>query len=1222
MEVEGFEPPHEEEAPIRRSERPHRAPNRLCLNVEFEEHSLGDLDEPANYKAAMLDPESNKWLDAMNAKMQSMKDNQVSCLVHLPPDSRLVAKGFTQTYGVDYEETFSPVADIRAIRILIAIAAFYDYKIWQTDVKTAFLNGYLDEDIYMVQPEGFIDPKYPRKASGSNVTFLILYVDDIIIMGNHIPSLQSVKTYLGKCQIAYMDKILKRYRMYNSKRDHIPMQERLDLNKTQGASTPEEVKRMQNVPYALVVGSIMYANHDEPHWTAVKTILKYLRNTKDMFLVYGAVDWKISKQNTTAMSAIEAEYIATSEAAIDVVWIRKFISGLAGYLSTPELYTTNESADAVTTQILGSAFSSPPEVQPTTTRELGNSSSPEIQLVTKTFITQIPESSFTRDIGISSPIEVQPATAQECFTDPEPNKYAMEIQPILETSIAQIPDSDVNMPDTMTSAHDLGSSSSSEIQPMNTPKTSTHDLSNQDDSTSVIQTNSPAAAKSDTNTLPMTNKLDIFSEIYESTDPQATNNDITSTNVDSPVPDPDQERKQLVNLIEQELDFVSNIYPKLGKHQDHIKKESDEVSQSFKNLKDEPCELKELKDMKKTVTKLKLQIPAKYRTYDENKEDKDGVDARNVISSKLLKQMPQLHNKLFHETPFCRTIQQRYDSLRSELKLCLLCFSVFPENAIISRRLMVYLWIGEGLIPQANYEDGEKTVEEYGNELFKELLDMDFIEPISKSYGCNVAICKMHPMVRASLVMIADTVRFFDFDEYGNPKDFGKFDEIESPEDLPVIYPLGDPREFFDFFDENQLKTSKKIEFTDSKGNSIQFAAFPKDPNLQDPNLPLVDCYEKPIDTKRNTTFTKRRRSPQSRLRWQSSAAHHIEVDDFKFEESLEHMNHVRFFSLQGVSKISELPKSISNLQSLQILDLRACHNLDTIPRTISLLKYLTHLDMSDCYLLEHMPKEISSLKSLQVLKGVVVVESPRRHACTLHDLKKLENLRKLSVYTHVKDFTQESHLDALQKFETLRKLSIWWGSHEKSKTDKADSKRKKAGQDATKKHSTDKDAKNKDSANKTKDKPASRVIKQILKKPWVKGSMRRMNAFNNATLGSRLEKLDLKCYPVSVTPNWLTPGSLKGLKKLYIRGGNFSDLSQYQDILEWDDSPIIPPIETWNVEVLRLKYLDEIKMDWRELQTLFPNMTSLEKVKCPRLTLFPCNEQGFWNNKTTKMTT
>ncbi|GKB89087.1 retrotransposon protein, putative, ty1-copia subclass, partial [Tanacetum coccineum] len=69
-------------------------------------------------------------------------------------------------------------------------------------------------------------------------------------------------------------------RMNTSKRGYIPMQEKLDLNKTQGTSTLEEVKYMQNVPYASVVGSIMYA-------TAVKTILKYLRNTKDMFLVYG-----------------------------------------------------------------------------------------------------------------------------------------------------------------------------------------------------------------------------------------------------------------------------------------------------------------------------------------------------------------------------------------------------------------------------------------------------------------------------------------------------------------------------------------------------------------------------------------------------------------------------------------------------------------------------------------------------------------------------------------------------------------------------------------------------------------------------------------------------------------------------------------------------------------------------------------------------------------------
>ncbi|GJV60550.1 retrotransposon protein, putative, ty1-copia subclass [Tanacetum coccineum] len=240
---------------------PFKITSEIPMEVEeAEEHSLRDFSEPTSYKSAMLDSESNKWIDAMNAEIQSMIDNIVWVLVDLPPNSRLIAKGYTQLYEVDYEETFSPVADIRAIRILISIAAFYDYEIWQIDVKTAFLNGYLNEDIYMLQPEGFVDPNHPIK-------------------GKHNLFLESNSTEI----------------------------ERLDLNKTQGASTPKEVKHMQNVPYASAVGSIMYAvrctrpdvaftqnitsrfqqNLGKLHWTAVKNILKYLRNTKDMFLVYG-----------------------------------------------------------------------------------------------------------------------------------------------------------------------------------------------------------------------------------------------------------------------------------------------------------------------------------------------------------------------------------------------------------------------------------------------------------------------------------------------------------------------------------------------------------------------------------------------------------------------------------------------------------------------------------------------------------------------------------------------------------------------------------------------------------------------------------------------------------------------------------------------------------------------------------------------------------------------
>nr|GEU52590.1 putative retrotransposon protein [Tanacetum cinerariifolium] len=111
------------------------APDRMCLYNNAEEHELGDLDEPANYKAALLD--LNKWL----FKKKTNMDGAVHTF-----KARLVAKGFTQAYGVDYEKTFSPVAEIRAIRILIAIAAYYVYEIWKIDVKTAFLNGHLSKE--------------------------------------------------------------------------------------------------------------------------------------------------------------------------------------------------------------------------------------------------------------------------------------------------------------------------------------------------------------------------------------------------------------------------------------------------------------------------------------------------------------------------------------------------------------------------------------------------------------------------------------------------------------------------------------------------------------------------------------------------------------------------------------------------------------------------------------------------------------------------------------------------------------------------------------------------------------------------------------------------------------------------------------------------------------------------------------------------------------------
>ncbi|GJR77633.1 retrotransposon protein, putative, ty1-copia subclass [Tanacetum coccineum] len=347
--------------------------------------------------------------------------------------ARLVAKCFTQTYEVDYEETFSPVADIRAIRILIAIATYYDYEIWEMDVKTAFLNGHLSEEVYIEQPEGFVNPKYPNhvcklkrsiyglkqasrqwnkrfddeikkfgftqnpdepcvylKASGSYVAILILYVDDILLMGNNIPMLQDVKSYLGRSfamkdlgdaayilgikiyrdrskrliglnQSAYIEKILKRFYMENSKRGTIPMQEKLKLSKSQGASTPIEKQRMQSIPYASAVGSIMYAvrcNMERELRVSCYTDAGYLTDADNLksqtgyvfVLNGGVVDWKSTKQSIFATSSTDVEYIAAFDASKEAVWIRKFISGL-GIVPTIEepisMYCDNTGAIAI-----------------------------------------------------------------------------------------------------------------------------------------------------------------------------------------------------------------------------------------------------------------------------------------------------------------------------------------------------------------------------------------------------------------------------------------------------------------------------------------------------------------------------------------------------------------------------------------------------------------------------------------------------------------------------------------------------------------------------------------------------------------------------------------------------------------------------------------------------------------------------------------------------------
>ena len=164
----------------RHSGRVSKNPVRYGLDGETN-MVVGDTsdDDLLSFKQAMASHEKEQWVEAMKQEMESMYSNSVWDLVEAPSDfraigckwiykkkrgvdgnietykARLVAKGYTQREGVDYEETFSPVAMLKSIRILLSIAAALVYEIWKMDIKTTFLNGKLDKVIYMDQPEGF-----------------------------------------------------------------------------------------------------------------------------------------------------------------------------------------------------------------------------------------------------------------------------------------------------------------------------------------------------------------------------------------------------------------------------------------------------------------------------------------------------------------------------------------------------------------------------------------------------------------------------------------------------------------------------------------------------------------------------------------------------------------------------------------------------------------------------------------------------------------------------------------------------------------------------------------------------------------------------------------------------------------------------------------------------------------------------------------------------------
>ncbi|GJS68023.1 DNA helicase [Tanacetum coccineum] len=393
--------------------------------------------EPKNYKDALTQA---CWIEAMQEELHEFEHLEVWELVPHPDKvmvitlkwiykvkfdemggiiknkARLVVRGYRQEEGIDFEESFTPVARLDAIRIFLAYAAHMNMIVYQMDVKTAFLNGIMREEVYVSQPDGFVDQDNPnhefskgtvdptlfiRRQDKDILLFKMSMMGKISFLGLHIS--QSPRGIFLN-QSKYALESLKKYGMKSSDPVDTPMVEKSKLDEdTQG-------KAVDPTHYRGMIGTLMYltasrpdltfavcmcaryqAKPTEKHLHAVKRIFKYLRGTvnrglwypKDSSIALTAyadadhagcqdtrqstfgcmqllgdrlVSWSSKRQKSAAISSTEAEYIALSGYCAQVLWMRSQLTDYGLVFNKIPMNYNNKSAIALCCNNLADIF--------------------------------------------------------------------------------------------------------------------------------------------------------------------------------------------------------------------------------------------------------------------------------------------------------------------------------------------------------------------------------------------------------------------------------------------------------------------------------------------------------------------------------------------------------------------------------------------------------------------------------------------------------------------------------------------------------------------------------------------------------------------------------------------------------------------------------------------------------------------------------------------------
>uniref|UniRef100_A0A2N9IEX9 Reverse transcriptase Ty1/copia-type domain-containing protein n=1 Tax=Fagus sylvatica TaxID=28930 RepID=A0A2N9IEX9_FAGSY len=315
--------------------------------TESSDHSFGSSSDvtphslPESPALAPATTLRRSFRATMTEELDALSRNRTWDLVDLPPEQIC---GFTQEYGIDYEETFALVARLSSVRLLV-VAASRQWKLFQMNVKNAFLNRDLSEEVYMQPPPGSFsstcsyDSAIFLRRTDKGTILLLLYVDNMIITGDDLSGIQELKDFLTK----YTFDLLSRASLTDHKIGDTPIKLNAHLTASSGELLPNPTLYRQlvsnlfyltvtrpDISYAVHQGTLFHGLHfsaQSPFILKAYSDVDWAGNPPDRrsttgycFLLSSSwISWRSKKQSVVARFSTEAEYRALADTTFELL---------------------------------------------------------------------------------------------------------------------------------------------------------------------------------------------------------------------------------------------------------------------------------------------------------------------------------------------------------------------------------------------------------------------------------------------------------------------------------------------------------------------------------------------------------------------------------------------------------------------------------------------------------------------------------------------------------------------------------------------------------------------------------------------------------------------------------------------------------------------------------------------------------------------------------------